>query len=75
MKTKRKTYDILSENINKISSVEELKEMVRYNHLIELDEFVENNKNIEIIIGNTDLYPIYKKELQKKIDNVKKWIK
>ena len=71
MKNKRKTYDILYENINKICSVEELKEMIRYNNVIELDEFTENNKNVEVVIGNTDLYPIYKQELQKKIDNLK----
>lgn len=75
MKTKRKTYDILSENINKICSVDELKEMIKYNNVIELDEFIENNKNIEVVIDNTDLYPVYKQELQKKIDNVKKYKK
>lgn len=71
MKTKRKTYDILAENINKICSVEELKEMIKYNSIIELDEFIENNKNIEVVIDNTDLYPVYKQELQKKINKIK----
>ena len=71
MKTKRKTYDILYENINKICSVEELKEMIKYNHICELEEFTENNKNVEAIIGNTDLYGVYKQELQKKINKIK----
>lgn len=71
MKTKRKTYDILAENINKICSVEELKEMIKYNNICELDEFTENNKNVEAVIGNTDLYGVYKQELQKKINKIK----
>lgn len=71
MKTKRKTYDILAENINKICSVEELKEMIKYNHICELEEFTENNKNVEAVIGNTDLYGVYKQELQKKINKIK----
>lgn len=68
---KRKTYDILAENIERICSVDELKEMMKYNNICELDEFIENNKNIEASIGNTDLFNIYKNILKEKINKIK----
>lgn len=67
----KNTHDILAKNLESICTQEELDELIRYNNILELEEFVENNKKVEAVIGNTDLYPIYKQELQKKINKLR----
>lgn len=68
----KNTHDILSKNLESICTQEELDELIRYNNVLELEEFVENNQYVEVVIGQTDLYQIYKQQLQDKINKIKK---
>ena len=61
-------YEILASNIEKIATPLELKD---FTALCDLNEFREKNKNIQPIIESTDLFVIYKQELQKKINRLK----
>ena len=76
MKKKKSTYDILASNIEKIATPSELKEMKNnFTDLCDLNEFREKNKNIQPMIEGTDLFVIYKQELQKKINRLKNVMK
>ncbi len=62
-------HDILKENINSIFSKDEINEMITYHNVCELNEFIEENKDID---RNSEDYNVYILELNKRLNKLKK---